>query len=409
EDYRFEYYIPYKISYDTKTEVVSVHEAYVNRSYESLYKYINRYTPLSCMVNYLYLDKSYNKKDYVISLDLKTNFTTPLEDVIHSFDDDGNIVDLDFIKCIAIIYRDEITLGFTPLSMKSYDDKEDTYVFETTLDTDTTVYNNSIDITLQDTMHHISSKMNIPTEGLRIEIVTYQSGLYISDIDGGNYPGYPLFDISNIFEFKDIELFKNVSHLVTTQSYRPNNNQYMLSNIPMVQKEYLEKTGDSVFRYIDEEMNYMETKYVQTEQNYALRLIFSNTYGKSTIFKAGLFNELLSRVNLSMNFRIRLVKGSKIDAQYIRNYIVGYLNGIDFLNLGEFHISGLIDSIKDDLEDVVFIEFENMNEYDYDIQYIHPDIKKFYEFGVLPDVVNISRVWSDDDEKFIPDIMIELV
>lgn len=409
-EYRFEYCVPYKISYDKRTEVVSVHEAYVSRSYESTYSYINRHTPLSCMVNYLYFDKSYNSKDYRISLDLRTNLTKPLEGIIHSYDENGKLVDNDFLKVILVYYdSDDKLVGFTPLNMEDYTLEEDAYTFGALLESDLKVFNNSLRANVQDVANQAKIDVILETEGTRMEIVVYQKDLDSADVPPGVYPGYPSHNISNIFDFTGIELFKNVSHLVTIQSSRPNNNQYMLFKVPLVQKEYVDKTGDTIFKSMDREMVYMNSKYEQTEQNYSLRLILSNTYGKSTIFKAGLYNDILSRVNLSMNFRIRLVKGAKIDAEYLRNYIVKYLDGIDFLNMGDFHISGLIDDIKDNIEDVQFIEFENMNEYDYSIQYIQPDVKKFHEYGVLPDVININKVWDEENKKFIPDIRIEFV
>ena len=140
------------------------------------------------------------------------------------------------------------------------------------------------------------------------------------------------------------------------------------------------------------------------EDSFNVDLKFFNTYGPSKLFTVGRKGELLDRLNLSLEFIVKLDSISDIDCiADIKDDIKSYIEDIN--NISSLHMSNICHYIKQQYEEtVVYIEFVRMNNYDSTYQYIErrdPDI-----MSEIPEFITIDLESNEDDDILVPDINI---
>jgi len=106
----------------------------------------------------------------------------------------------------------------------------------------------------------------------------------------------------------------------------------------------------------------IETLYKLTEQNYDINFLLTDTKVQAKhIFTGTLHKPIPTRSNVSMKFDIVLEPMSYLTREDIRAWMVEYFDSLDFIGGDVFHVSNLIQAIKDKFTDIDEIEFKGLN------------------------------------------------
>ena len=129
---------------------------------------------------------------------------------------------------------------------------------------------------------------------------------------------------------------------------------------------------------------------------------FFNTYGKSKLFKIGHNDTYLDRVNLTLNFKVRLSEDTDTNAiDYIKKEIKDYVENLN--EIRDIHMTNLTTVLTNKFSQYIkYIEFIGINEYNALYQYLQRlDLDNVDD---VPEFVNINTL-----DNLKPDINITLV
>ena len=322
--------------------------------------------------------------------------------------DDDELVDTNYIKCILFVIQNTDPMGYFEIDMKDYTEDGDYYDFETVLNLHSEINSGGfVEVEMYD-MDGNKTVNNLRVTDLEFKLFVYAYENVQIDYDG-LYMSFEDYTLSNVFTF-EADLFKDLTYInriQTTPIYEDGDlDKLEFKFMPVIMREYFEENQLNVIELLDINKSAIDNVYEQIKDDFQVSLLFINTYGPSENFVIGLDDDKLDRVDISMSFRMRLVDGTSLSKSDIKRFIVNYVDNIDFINYENFHISKLIDALKDEFSDIDFIEFEGVNNYSSDKQLMSID-ENLTNNTTVPEYLNIfTRVRNNQLE---PAIDIKLV
>ena len=193
---------------------------------------------------------------------------------------------------------------------------------------------------------------------------------------------------------------------------------YYIHSVPVLGYDYC--TDENLVQEAINGLNYRKSyiDYVvdKLENSFGIDFKLFNTYGPSHTYyiirdtNTNMIldeeKEYIDRVNLTLNFRIKLQSSKD---SYTRDNIIRDIKEYmeDLNDLGELHIPNLVTQITNDYkEQIVYFEYLGFNEdYGPDIQHIYRDDDSQIDIHIPPEFLNVANV-IDNDGTLSPDINI---
>lgn len=226
--------------------------------------------------------------------------------------------------------------------------------------------------------------------------------------------GLENWTVTNVYTVNGgLDFFINYSDIISsTVTYTDIKDDYdikpgfKIKSVPLIRSTY----GDSetimqeFMTKLEEKKAYIDHAIYILENNFNIDFKFFNSYGPSktyTLDKAG--EKLIDRVNLTLNFEIRLVKASDV---YTKQYIIRDIKKIieDLNDMSNLHIPNLITTISNKYvpNSIDYIEFLGFNEYGPGVQHLYRN--EYDDVTIVPEFLNI-----DVSSDLVPAINIRVV
>lgn len=192
---------------------------------------------------------------------------------------------------------------------------------------------------------------------------------------------------------------------------------FTIASVPVLGYDYCQ--DDTLVQEAIDALNnrkaYIEEACTLLENSFGIDFKLYNTYGPSRtyyIIKDNDTNnylddskEYIDRVNITLNFRIRLVASND---SYTKNNIIeeikAYIEDLD--DLGELHIPNLVTQITNNYaEQITYFEYLGFNEYNAEIQHIYKDADDEIPIHTAPEFINVNSL-TDNNGNPVPDINI---
>ena len=192
-----------------------------------------------------------------------------------------------------------------------------------------------------------------------------------------------------------------------------------IKEVPLAKANWVKNTNN--FNYLTNAItsNYSKLKdiYYDLENNFGIDLKFYNTYGKSIFFRVGLRNTWtpLNHVNCSFKFGVNLP--STINRETFLTQFRTYVkNEIESINSStgtgqSIYIMNLIHNIKENFNEIEYIEYYGFDEYGYEVQKIEPiptsEMSNELLLNYIPEFINIGTIIQDGQN--VPNIEVEFL
>lgn len=301
-------------------------------------------------------------------------------------------------------------------NVTSNDSSRNTYTVQFTLDTNNIINDDGIFIS---NMYQFGTDTKV--DGYMPDKIKFEIDLFLTPLKGQVVPNNisgvipndsykNLILVSRFSPTKDVHLYydyTDVINSVITVSETGDEDKYVykLKSVPVIKYSYMQniQTCDEVMSYIDNKKQYVSRVTDMLENNFGIDFKFFNTYGPSKTFKIGRKKEKLNNVNISIKMGYRPKAGSNTAlAEYLVDSTKYYIENMN--NIEGLHISNLIRFLSDKYKnEVEFIEFIGINDYDSTYQYIEKDSKSI-EIDTVPEFININS-----DKNGDPDIVFEVI
>ena len=233
-------------------------------------------------------------------------------------------------------------------------------------------------------------------------------------------PGLDLFTVCNMYTVSGgLKFYENYSEIISSQvkdivieDDYTDHDAFFISRVPCIRKSYA-GTEENMLNFITNinyKKAYIDNALYILEDNFLIDFKFFNTYGPSrtyTMDRWGYEKKLIDRVNLTMDFEIKLLKTSdKNTKDYILNDIKEIVE--DLNDITSLHIPNLITTITNKYrESIEYIEFLGFNGYGPGVQHIYRQDYNVYtgtqDVKMIPEFLTIHT-----DLDMTPDINIRL-
>ena len=164
---------------------------------------------------------------------------------------------------------------------------------------------------------------------------------------------------------------------------------------------------DSFVSQLNYKKAYIDNANIKMENSFGVDFKFYNTYGPSKLFTLDNNEEYIHRVNIQLNFRVKLASAYDV---YTVDYIKEYVKTVIVENLNEedsLHIPNLITNVTNKYrESIVFFEFLGIDDYGPGVQHLYHKDVDYVE--LVPEFININMLYDENGMK-TPDINIEVV
>lgn len=389
----------------------------INRDYIFNYEYINQKSLIQFIANGINMYKNYiTSDDYIFTMNLTQNVKN--KNVITFVKDENGkdteeIEKINFLPVLAITSENKkyYIIG----EVIDYIENSCTFKCEFRVSSNNSLINKKNQIQLTNLIangerypanYFISDKINIAVYAFidkNVEGVADDNG-YTEDISIPQLSDYVMVNKYIIKE--EVYLFYNYSSTINSvcKVEHKNDNSvlgesynFTLKSIPLLRYTYINDSAklDEFIEYLQYRKSYIDTAQDTMEDSFNVDLKFFNTYGPSKLFRIGRKSEELDRVNLSLEFLIKLNVVSNVEIiTDIKDSIKEYIEDIN--NLTSIHMSNLCSYIKQTYQsDIDYIEFVGINTYNSNYQYIErkePDI-----ITEVPEFVNINLTDDNTD------------
>ncbi|MDD3122018.1 MAG: hypothetical protein PHC62_00715 [Candidatus Izemoplasmatales bacterium] len=232
------------------------------------------------------------------------------------------------------------------------------------------------------------------------------------DLDGV-VPGLEGYTVCNMFDVNDgLSLYENYTDIINSTvkhiSYRDEDsilhNGYRIKSIPVVRYSYMDDE-ECIQNFIDElnyKKAYIDRALYVLENNFTIDFKLFNTYGPSRIYSLDEHGtNMVSRVNLTLNFRLRLVQSTD---SYTVSYIIKDIKDIleDLNDISSLHIPNLITTITNTYRNAIeYFEFLGINDYGPGVQHLYKN--DVTDVTIVPEFLTVHT-----NEDLSPDINIEI-
>lgn len=194
---------------------------------------------------------------------------------------------------------------------------------------------------------------------------------------------------------------------------------YIVASVPVFGYDYCrnEILVNDAIDALNSRKAYIDEALIRQENSFGMDYKHFNTYGPSQVFyivKDANSNNLLDdekifldRVNISMNFRTKLVN---VNDTYTKDLIIKEIKDYmeDLNELDEIHIPELVTQINTNYsESIVYFEFLGFNDYGPGIQHLYKLPDNQVPIHVCPEFININNVPETvQSSKMVPEINI---
>lgn len=390
---------------------VSYYLDVINRYYDFKYTYIDQNSDIQFISNYIKCEKNYlDMPNYKFTMNITQNMNINKNLVI--LDEFGNIIE-SRIRPVLVI-NDKSFKYYKIGEVKSFNLDSFSYDIEFNLETDNMIDdNNKIKITniipqgsVHPTSIYLSEKVSM---SVHIYIDSNLSKIPLNESDN-IVPGMDSYNLTNKYDtLEEVDLFYNYSHIINSKVKINKDDKskaynFDITGVPLVRYSYIndvERCNEFV-DYIQFRKIYIDSALDTIENSFSVDLKFFNTYGPSKMFKIGHNKEILDKVNLTFNFKVKLLIGAdKHATDYIIREIKSYVENIN--EISNIHMSNLITHLSNTFKsDIEFIEFLGINNYNSLYQYLEKS-----ELELIEDVPEFLNINLTKDLK--PDINILLV
>lgn len=395
----FLYSLPYTMMINKKPFSTSYYLDQIDKAYDLKYNTINLQSEIQFICNTLQVSKNYlidNKYRFCVNLLQNVN----VDKNMCIFDHDGNIIDTLIIPLISFVkngYR-----YYREGKIISVDRKSFSYDVEFEIEPD--VIDSENNIRLNGIIPQGGTEETyafIPGE-IDMEVVVYLKNGYMETYDIKTLNGLTM---ANKYTTVDkVNLFYNYSHILNSKLILNRDNSFTIEGVPLVRYSYCNdiSKNSELIDYIQYRKSYIDEALIILENSFGVDMKFFNTYGPSKTFQIGHNNEMIDKVNISLTFKLKPKYGASED---VKDFVISYIrDSIENINnIEDIHMSNLITDIttvfRDDIE---FIEFCNINEYNSLYQYLKRTQRDLLKD--VPEFINVNL-----NENYEPDINIIIV
>lgn len=413
---KFEYTNPFTIVINRSPFFVEYYLTSINSSFIPDFTEVNDATMVNFIINKIDIQRnSLMSDEYVLTM--RTIPNSERTDIIFAiFDKDYNFISAndDLVLKGVLFNNDEKVSHRFDFKMIDADFNSKECVFEARLKTDDyiSVYSslrmtgNMVDIDRLDILEPL-----IPATELKFGFLTFmkepvpKASKYHDSI-----PGMSDYSLTNVYRIPDkVDLINNLNKLMySTVQYKyttDNKLLYSIKECPFVRYDYLMQPKYALSFIKNFLSNYItlkeNLKFLTNAYNLSLKLY--NTYGKSYyLYINEKKTNTLDKVNLSIYFRIKLNPNRIMDEamkEEIRLFIKSYVESVnDDINL---YISNLIKALENEFRDILYINFDRINEYGSEVQSIEKNFpgsdlsEKNRLKDFVPEYININKIFED--------------
>jgi hypothetical protein len=360
---------------------------------------------------------------------------------------------LPIVKAVAVFYRDGKPYRYKIMDMTSYDTGKYSYTFAASFNSiDTLDNDNNIRV---EGAEVIGQKEDANTEhqygyfNPSTELKIY--ALCAKPDNCGNYSRYDLdticpgldltadgnrWTLTNIYSVVNgVTMYYNYSEIMGSKVIAYGDTKvdkdgltvidddkdggYIVKSVPVFGYEYCQ--NDIYIKNAIDTLNsrkiYIDHSLKLLENSFNIDLKFFNTYGKSNIYyviKDSNTNnilddtrEVLDKVNLTLNFRLRLLAANdRYTKDSITKDIKEYIENL--ADIGDLHIPNLITKITNSYKErIVYFEYLGVNSFGPEVQHIYRLDDSEIPIDNPPEFLNINNI-KNSFNKIIPDINIYL-
>lgn len=239
------------------------------------------------------------------------------------------------------------------------------------------------------------------------------------DLDG-IVPGLDKYTVCNMYTINDgLKFYENYSEIISSQVYDikvegeyADHDGFHIMRVPCIRRSYVnsEENMREFIENINYKKAYIDKALYILEDNFVIDFKFFNTYGPSRIYtmdRWGYEKKLIDRVNLTMDFEVKLLQTSDKNT---KDYILRDIKEIveDLNDISSLHIPNLITTITNKYrESIEYIEFLGFNGYGPGVQHIYRQ-----EYNVVTGTKDVNMVPEfltiHTDLDMSPDINIKL-
>ena len=416
----FVYGIPFMVVLTDDPLYISYYSTIIDYAAYLDFTYINYDAPLQFVAPSITWKRHFTveRNNYRLKIPFTQNILTDQNMLV--FDSETNKLIKNNLKVIAVFYNsdDKSAYRYAEGSMVTYDYKS-LFGFDYQINIETTdmiddknrirMENMYIPGTRDIAYGYFTSKVNV-----RIYILAH--------FDSGEYGRYDLdeivpeldgYTVCNMFTINDgVNFYHNYTDLISSTvshiTYKNENKEYKegyrIKSIPMVKYSYMddEDCMQNFIEEIDYKKAYMESALRILENNFTIDFKLFNTYGPSRIYSLDELGEhKVSRVNLTLNFRTRLIQSTD---SYTISYIIKDIKDIieDLNDISSLHIPNLITRITNTYKNAIeYFEFLGINDYGPGVQHLYKN--ETQDVSIVPEFLTIHT-----NEDMSPDINIVL-
>ena len=412
ENERFIYRCPFVLVVNKKALSVSYYSLDVNTTSYFKFLYINSNsliqfisTKMTCKRTHL--NRAY-PNSYILEMVIAQN--SNIDEKLVTLDINNQI---SYSKIVPIIILEDINgkKYYKKGNITSYTQSNYNYTIRFILDTNNIISDNNTIVIKDMYLENTSEKYDIEVSSqCKMYVYTYIE----SELKNTDTTVPSLIDshiITNKYETDGyVTLMHNYSNIInSTVSISKNDDEsilYKIKSVPVVRSSYIDNTTryNNFLNYIEYRKAYINKALETLEDAFGIDMKFFNTYGPSKMFNIGYVNNNIDRVNISIDFKVRLKFGVNKDiVSLISNSIKEFIENINNELFEDIHMMNLITNITNKYSEYIeYIEFVGINNYDATTQYIQKI--SLENITDVPEFLNINL-----QNNTQPDINIELV
>jgi hypothetical protein len=159
----------------------------------------------------------------------------------------------------------------------------------------------------------------------------------------------------------------------------------------------------------------LNSAYLSLNNTFSIDSKFYNTYGRARFYTVGNKRDSmvsLDNVRCSFHFGVKLNTISNVDdfTTRFRNYVREYIESEDYMTneSQDIYIMSLISALKEEFEEIQYLEYYGFNNYNYSAQKIvGPDLSTFQE-DFVPEFINLD-IRKDSTGKTYPAVIVDIL
>lgn len=388
------------------------------------YKFINQDSDVQFICDYVHwyrkfiTDNNTYKMDFTIAQNIQRDLGLYVESDV-TIDGDVQTVMTDLkVRVFVVMYRNGAPYRYKEGKFVSFDDTDYSFDFQVSmktnniiLDTDNNIRIEDLGLCNQEGTDYGYFPAN--TETYLYVLVRDGGAAGRGDIDGV-IPGLEGYSVTNKFEINEgVDFFVNYSGVMSSKvdvvdKTETMDQSYVIASLPVVGYQYAlnEDLMDSFVGQLNYKKAYIDNANEKIENTFGVDFKFYNTYGPSKLFTLDTDKYYIDRVNVQLNFRLKLSNQyDSYTADYVKAYVketIENLNGSDSL-----HIPNLITDVTNKFRSsITFFEFLGIDGYGPGVQHLYHKDVDYVE--MVPEFININMLYNEDGTK-TPDINIEIV